>query len=219
MTVRVLLADDHPVFLEGLRIMLETVEGIEVVGVASDGAELLEQAALVEADVVVVDLDMPVLDGAAAAAELIERQPGVAVMALTMHAEEDAVLRALRAGVRGYLLKSSGPMAIARALAVVAEGGVVLSDTVGAMVARAALRTTTVGPFAQLSTRETEILDHVARGRANAEIARELFLSVKTVQNHVSAILGKLGVASRAEAIARARDAGLGTGQASGGAL
>jgi DNA-binding NarL/FixJ family response regulator len=217
MTTRVLLADDHPVFLEGLRIMLETVDGIEVVGVASNGAELLERAERVEADVAVVDLDMPVLDGAGAAAELMERQPGVAVVALTMHADEDTVLRALRAGVRGYLLKSSGPAAIARALAAVAEGDVVLSGTVGAIVARAALRTTAVRPFAQLSARETEILDHVARGRANAEIARELFLSVKTVQNHVSAILGKLGVAARAEAVARARDAGLGSGPVSGG--
>ncbi|GII57815.1 DNA-binding response regulator [Planotetraspora thailandica] len=217
MTVRVLLADDHPIFLEGLRTMLETVDGIEVVGVASNGAELLELAARIEADVAVVDLDMPVLDGAGAAAELIERQPGVAVMALTMHADEEAVLRALRAGVRGYLLKSSGPAGIARALAAVAEGDVVLSGRVGAMVARAALRTTTDRPFAQLSGRETEILDHVARGRSNPEIARALFLSVKTVQNHVSAILSKLDVSSRAEAVARARDAGLGTGPASGG--
>ncbi|WP_181448806.1 response regulator transcription factor [Nonomuraea aridisoli] len=121
------------------------------------------------------------------------------------------MLRALRAGVRGYLLKSSGPAAIARALAAVAEGDVVLSGPVGAIVARAALRTSAPGPFPQLSARETEILDHVARGSGNAQIVRELFLSVKTVQNHVSAVLGKLGVATCAEAVARARDAGLGS--------
>lgn len=209
--IRVLLADDHPVFLEGLRTMLDTVRGIEVVGVAPDGAELMRQAERVDADVVVVDLDMPVLDGAGAATELLERRPGLAVVVLTMHAGEESVLKALRSGVRGYLLKSSGPAAIARALVAVAEGDVVLSGPVGRLVAAAALRKADARPFPQLSARETEILDQIARGLANAEIARELFLSVKTVQNHVSAILGKLGVASRAEAVARARDAGLGT--------
>ena len=212
MSIRVLLADDHPVFLEGLRTMLDTVPDIEVVGAAPDGAELLRQADLVDADVAVVDLDMPVLDGAGAAAELLDRHPGLAVVVLTMHAGEESVLTALRAGVRGYLLKSSGPTAIARALAAVAEGDVVLSGPVGRLVAAAALRAAEARPFPQLSARETEVLGLIARGRANPEIARELFLSGKTVQNHVSALLGKLGVASRAEAVALARDAGLGAG-------
>jgi DNA-binding NarL/FixJ family response regulator len=215
-TVRVVLADDHPVFAEGLRMLLSTMDGIEVVGVAQDGAELLRQATDREVDVVIVDMDMPVLDGAGAAAQLLELRPHIGVLVLTMHQEEAVVVRALRAGARGYVLKSDAPDTIARAIRAVADGDTWLSGPVGDQVRNAASRAARVGALPELSVREGEVMELVAQGRHNAAIARELFLSVKTVQNHVSSIMGKLGVSSRAEAVARARDAGLGGGQAPG---
>jgi DNA-binding NarL/FixJ family response regulator len=212
MTIRILLADDHPVYLEGLRMLLDTIDGIEVVGAAADGAALVELADRVAADVAVVDLDMPGVDGATAAALLRERHPGLDVLVLTMHQEEAMVVRALRAGVRGYVLKSSGPEAIARAIRTVADGDTVLGGGIGAWARTAAARASASGPFPELSGRETEILGLVAEGLTNPQIARRLFISVKTVGNHVSNILAKLGAARRGEAIARARAAGLGTG-------
>ncbi|WP_248960661.1 response regulator transcription factor [Sphaerisporangium perillae] len=211
MTIRVLLADDHPVYMEGLRMLLGTIDGMEVVGAAVDGASLVDLADQVDADVAVVDLDMPGMDGATASALLRERHPDLDVLVLTMHEEEAMVIRALRAGVRGYVLKSAGPGAIARAIQTVAEGDTVLGGGVGTWARTAAARASATGPFPELSTRETEILDLVARGLSNPQIAQRLFISVKTVGNHLSNILTKLSAASRAEAVARARDAGLGT--------
>lgn len=206
--IRVALADDHPVFREGLQLLLETSGDIEVVGVAADGAELLELIGRVgvEVDVVVVDLDMPVLDGVDTARHLSRSHPQVGVLALTMHDEPAAVGRALDAGVRGYVLKGAGHGAIARAVRAVAEGDTVLSGSVGEAVRRRSLEPAgTVLPG--LSTRESEVLTLVARGQDNHEIARALYLSVKTVQNHVSSLLGKTGARTRAELVALARDA------------
>lgn len=210
--IRVAVADDHPVFREGLQLLLESTGDIEVVGVAADGAQLLEvvdRAAGEDGDgvdVVVVDLDMPVLDGVDAARRLSRSHPRVGILALTMHDEPATVARALDAGVRGYVLKGAGHGAIARAVRAVAEGDTVLSGAVGEAVRRGSVRDG--GPLlAGLSARESEVLDLVARGRDNHEIARTLFLSVKTVQNHVSAMLAKTGARSRAELVALARDA------------
>lgn len=211
MTIRVLLADDHPVYLEGLRMLLDTVAGLDVVGVATDGAALVALAATVPADVAVVDLDMPGLDGAEATRALLDAHPGMGVVVLTMHDEEATVVRALRVGARGYVLKSAGPDAIARAITAVAHGDTWFTGSVGERVRAVVARGPGRGPLGELSARESEVLDLVARGLDNHAIARRLFLSTKTVQNHVSAILGKLGVVGRAEAVARARDAGLGT--------
>lgn len=191
-------------------MLLDTLPEIDVAGVAADGNGLVELADRVAADVAVIDLDMPGLDGAGAAAELRERHPELRILVLTMHDDEAAVVRALRAGARGYVVKSAGPDAIARAIHAVAAGDTALSGTVGDQVRAAAGRAPATGPIPELSARETEVLDLVARGLGNQEIARRLFLSVKTVQNHVSMLLTKLDVAGRAEAVARARDAGLG---------
>ena len=216
MTVRVALADDHPVFAEGLRMLLSTIDGIDVVAVAQDGADLVRQAIEREVDVAIVDIDMPVLDGAGAAAQLLALRPQIGILVLTMHDEEAVVVRALRAGAHGYLLKSDAPDTIARAIRAVAEGNTWLSGTVGRRVRTAATRSNRQPALASLSERESEVLELVARGQHNTEIAQELFLSVKTVQNHVSSIMGKLGVTSRAEAVAKARDAGLGNPTPSG---
>jgi DNA-binding NarL/FixJ family response regulator len=213
MTIRVLLADDHPLFLDGLRLLLETA-GLDVAGTARDGRELLDLAGAVDADVAVVDLDMPGLDGLGAAALLTERHPHLAVLVLTMHDDDVSVRRALDAGARGYVLKGTGHGAVVRAVQAVADGDTVLSAGVRPAVLRGSGGEAT--PFPDLTAREREILGLVARGDGNATIARALHLSVKTVQNNVSSIFTKLGVSSRAAAVARARDAGLGDPQALG---
>jgi DNA-binding NarL/FixJ family response regulator len=207
MTIRVLLADDHPLFLDGLRLLLETA-GVQVVGCARDGAELLDLAATADADVAVVDLDMPGLDGAAVTAALTERHPELGVLVLTMHDDDRSVRRALAAGARGYVVKGAAHGSVVRAVQTVADGDTVLSGDVGRhlLTGGGASR----GVFPELTDREREILDLVARGLGNGAIAAQLHLSLKTVQNHVSNVFGKLDVTSRAEAVARARDVGLG---------
>ena len=212
MSLRVLIADDHPLFLDGLRMLLDSTPGITVVGTASDGQVLLELASSTPHDVVVVDLDMPETDGATATRMLLERAPGTAVLVLTMHADRASVDRALRAGARGYLLKGAGHGAIARAIAAVAEGDTVLGGNIGAAIVQSATGSRPTPEFPTLSAREAEVLELVARGQSNGAIAQQLFLSVKTVQNHVSTMLTKTAASSRAELVARARDAGMGRG-------
>lgn len=206
--LRVLIADDHPVFLDGLGQLLDSTPGLRVVGTAPDGERLLELARATEHDVVVVDLDMPVLDGAGATRALVDTH-GTRVLVLTMHADDASVSRALRAGAAGYVLKGAGHGAIARAVFAVAEGDVVLGGSVGASVVAAATSARPNAAFPELSAREVEVLAMVAAGRTNAQVAAELYLSVKTVQNHVSSLLSKTGSSHRAELVARARDAGI----------
>lgn len=215
--IRVIVADDHPVFREGLQILLESTGDIAVVGVAGDGREVLRLLGGddLEVDVVVLDLDMPVLDGVSTARELARLRPGLGVLALTMHDDPVTVARALEAGVRGYVLKGSGHGAIGRAVRAVAEGDTLLSGAVGDAVRQGSLRGGgTVLPglpgLPGLSVRESEVLGLVARGLDNHEVARSLYLSVKTVQNHVSVLLAKTGARSRAQLVALARDAGVG---------
>ncbi len=209
MTIRVLLADDHPLFLDGLRLLLETA-GVQVVGCARDGAELLDLAATADADVAVVDLDMPGLDGAAVTAALTERHPDLGVLVLTMHDDDRSVRRALAAGARGYVVKGAAHGSVVRAVQAVADGDTVLSGGVGRGLLTGDGPTVGAAAFPELTDREREILDLVARGLGNGAIAARLHLSLKTVQNHVSNVFGKLDVTSRAEAVARARDVGLG---------
>ncbi len=190
-------------------MLLETLPDLEVVGSATDGVELVELAAETPADVAVVDLDMPELDGASATQRLRTLHPHLKILVLTMHDEQATVIRALRAGAHGYVLKSAGPDRIGQAVRTVADGDTWFTGPVAEHVRRAATRAAP-GYLSELSAREAEVLELVARGLGNEAIARELFLSTKTVQNHVSTIMGKLSVTTRAEAVARARDAGLG---------
>ena len=208
--IRVLVADDHPLFLDGLRTLLDSSPGLEVVGAAADGEGLLRTVEVTEFDVAVVDLDMPGVDGATATRELLQMRPEAAVLVLTMHDDAASVHRALRAGARGYVLKGAAQGAIVRAIHALAEGDTVLHGSVGGQVVRAATESRPSAAFPSLSPREVEVLRLVARGLPNQEIARRLFLSVKTVQNRVSALLDKTGTRSRAELVAHARDAGLG---------
>lgn len=213
--VRVLVVDDHPLYREGLVTAMSAMPGVQVVGEAGDGHAAVEAARRLSPDVVVMDLHMPGLNGIDATRQVVAAQPSVAVLVLTMLDGDDSVFAAMRAGARGYLLKGADRGEIARAVAGVAHGEVVFSAGIASRVlaffaAGPGAATAVLDPFPGLTDREREILDLVARGLTNAEIARRLVVSDKTVRNHVSNVFTKLQVAGRAEAVARARDAGFG---------
>ena len=214
MSLTVLVADDHPVFRDGLQVTLDDSPGIDVVGAVADGQAAIEQARRTRPDVVLMDLRMPGVGGIEATARIAAELPATAIVVLTMSEDDDSVFAALRAGARGYLLKEASAEDITRAVRAVAGGEAVfgprIADRVLAFFSAAALRGAAAVPFPQLSDREREVLDLVAQGCDNQAVARRLFLSEKTVRNHVSACLHKLQVASRAEAVALARVAGLG---------
>jgi DNA-binding NarL/FixJ family response regulator len=211
-TIRVLVVDDHPLYREGLVGAIDTMPGKQVVGEAGDGAEAVRRTAELAPDVVVMDLHMPELNGVDATRAITASHPDVAVLVLTMLEGDDSVFAAVRAGAKGYLLKGADRAEIGRALDAVAHGEVVFSSSIAQRVLAffAGGRTAAATPFPELTDREREVLDLVARGLTNAEIARRLVVSDKTVRNHVSNVFAKLHVAGRAEAVARARDAGLG---------
>lgn len=213
--VRVVVADDHPVYRHGLEILLNTVDGVEVVGTAATGTEAVERCADLLPDVVIMDLNMPAMDGVTATRVIRAAQPSVAVLVLTMHDDDELVFTAVQAGAHGYLLKGADQLEIERAIRTVAEGGVIfgpaLAERISAYFAHVATqRPDTRQLLPELTARELDVLKLVARGHNNHAIAAELVLSEKTVRNHVSNIFMKLQVADRAQAIVRARDAGLG---------
>ncbi len=213
--MRVLLADDHPVFRQGLRVLLEDL-GVEVVAEAADGEQALALALEHRPDVVLMDVQMPRLTGIEATRRLVAAEPEAKVLVLTMVDDDDAVFAAVQAGALGYVLKGAGQDEISRALTAVAAGEAVY----GAGVARRLRAFFVAGagvvarPFPELSDREREVLDLMAAGLPNPEIARRLHLSDKTVRNYVSAVLARLSVSTRAEAVVRGREAGLGRGRA-----
>jgi DNA-binding NarL/FixJ family response regulator len=211
MTVRVVLADDHPMYRFGLRAVLDASPEVEVVGEASDGAELLAVVAECGPDVVLTDLSMPRLSGAAAIDELARRHPQLGVLVLTMHEDDASLFGALRAGARGYLLKGADREEIVRAVLAVAGGDAVYGGAVARRVVDALTGTGVRAPaFPELTERERQVLELLAAGLATGRIAQRLALSDKTVRNHVSAVLTKLQVPDRSAAVARAREAGLG---------
>ena len=211
--VRVVLVDDHPVFRQGMRAVLDELDDIEVVAEAAEGEEAVRVVARTAPDVVLMDLRMPGLGGIEATARITATQPGVKVLVLTMDEDDASVFAALRAGARGYLLKEADGLAVHRSVLAVASGEAVFGAGVAARVVAFFSRPASAGgalPFPDLTEREREVLTLLADGLDNAEIARRLFLSPKTVRNRVSDVLGKLRARSRAEAVALARDAGLG---------
>ncbi len=209
MTIRVLIVDDHPMFRFGLAAALGGADAIEVVGEAADGAEALRFCATREIDVVLSDIEMPGTDGLDLVAALAAKQPELPVLLLTMHDDLDGIRAALAAGARGYVLKGAGRDEIVRAIRTVHEGGVVYGAGVADRVQSLLTRTAPSEPLPGLTPRERDVLTLVARGLGNHAIAGQLHLSEKTVRNHVSNLLVKLGVATRAAAVAAARDAGL----------
>lgn len=206
MKIRVLIADDHPVFLEGLKMLLETTDGIEVVGEASDGEALVELAISTDFDVAVIDLDMPGVDGVEAAETILSRDPTALILMLTMHDDDTSLMRALRAGVRGYVLKGAAHGAIARGITAIFEGDTFLTGSAGRMVLEAAIRDGREPRIEGISPRETEVLALIAQGRSNPEIAAKLHLSMKTVQNYVSVLLAKTQSRSRPHLVVQAQE-------------
>ena len=211
MTVRVALADDHPMYRFGLRAVMDASPEVEVVGEAADGAELLALVARCAPDVVLTDLSMPNVSGAAAIDELSRRHPDIGVLVLSMHEDDASLFGALRAGARGYLLKGADREEIVRAVLAVAGGDAVYGGAVARRVAEALTGTSSrARAFPELTNREREVLDLLAAGLRTSQVARRMMLSEKTVRNHVSAVLTKLQVPDRSAAVARAREAGLG---------
>lgn len=212
--MRVVVVEDHPLYRAAVVSLAAGLPGFEVVGAYGDADAALAAAAVDSPDVVVLDLSLPGTDGISALGSFRALEPAPSVLVLTMSEDPPVLAAAVRAGARGYVVKGAEPDDIALALRSVARGLVVFGSQVsGAVMAQASGRSRT-GPaavFPELTTREADVLDLLARGRSNQEIASALFLSPKTVRNHVSAVLAKLGVATRSEAVARARDKGLGT--------
>ena len=213
MTVRLVMVDDHPLFLDGVRAALTGAGDVEVVGEAHDAATGVELVLQQLPDVVLMDLNLPDGSGVDAAARIVAAAPGSRVLMMTMSSDDDAVVAAMRAGARGYVVKGAGRSELLHAIRTVAGGGAVFSPTVADRLGRFFTGMATGSgreAFPQLTARELEVLDLMARGLENRRIARDLHLSDKTVRNHVSNVLGKLEVSDRSDAVARARAAGLG---------
>jgi DNA-binding NarL/FixJ family response regulator len=211
--IRVVIADDHPVVRDGLSALLASVPSVVVAGVAGNGREAVRAAVTLRPDVLVMDIQMPELSGVAAAGEIARTAPDVAVLMLTMFDDDDSVFAAMRAGARGYVLKGAQQDEIVRAIRSVAAGEAIF----GPGVARRVLGLVRAPPpadvpFQALTSREREVLDLIAAGVRNTEIAWRMSIAPKTVANHISAIFTKLQVADRSQAIVIARDAGLGRG-------
>ena len=206
--LRVVLADDHPMYRYGVAAVLATAAEIELVGEASDGAALVALAERVRPDVVLTDLAMPGTDGLSACRQLLARQPDLGILVLTMHADDESLVAALRAGARGYLVKGADKAELIAAIRAVADGQAVYGAAVARRIAGLFGAPGPVAPaFPDLTPREREVLDLLAQGGRNSEIARQLGMTDKTVRNHVSAILMKLQVPDRTAAAIKARDA------------
>jgi len=210
--IRVVVVDDHQIVRDGLVALLGALEGMEVVGTAADGREALHVIAETGPDVVVMDIQMPELDGIEATRRVTSRHDEVRVVMLTMNEDDDTVLSAIRAGASGYLLKGSGAEEVHNAVRAAHAGGMVFGASLAGRVAGLFAPEPRQQPpaFPELSDREREVLDLLAAGRSNDAIARELFVSNKTVRNAVSSIYGKLHAEGRADAIIKAREAGFG---------
>ena len=208
--ITTILADDHPMFREGLRFALAQTTEIVVVGEADDGREALRLAVELDPDVVIMDINMPVLDGLSATRELTSRGARSQVLVLTMYEDDENVFSALRAGARGYLLKGADAEQVVNAVRSVAGGQAVFGPALATRILRflQAPRRAPSSAFPQLSARENEVLRHLANGLTNQAIAEELFISPITVRNHVTNVLTKLHVANRREAMILAREQG-----------
>ena len=212
-TIRVLIADDHQLFRDGLKALLLSAPDTEVVGEAATGTEAIGMAAESQPDVVLMDLQMPDMDGIEATRHIVRTSPQMKVLMVTMFEDDQSVFAAMRAGARGYVLKGAKHDEMLRAIRAVSSGEAIFSASIASRMMNFFTASRAVVPpetFSDLTDREHEVLVLIARGESNAEIAESLSISVKTVRNHVSNIFNKLQVADRAQAAIRARDAGLG---------
>lgn len=214
MPIRVVIADDHPVFRDGLRVLIDATADMTLAGEAANGEAAVASVDEAQPDVILMDLKMPGLNGIEATRRLRETHPNISVVVLTMFDDDDSVFAAMRAGARGYLLKGADKDEVRLAIRAAARGEAVFGASIAHRVIGYFASPRLHRPpdlFPELTAREREVLVQIAAGRNNQLIADELFLSQKTVRNYVSSILSKLQVADRAEAIVRAREAGFGT--------
>jgi DNA-binding NarL/FixJ family response regulator len=212
-SIRVLIADDHPLFRDGMRGLLGSLPDMEVVGEASSGEQAIELARELQPDVILMDIKMPGINGIEATREILHTSPRIGVLVVTMFEDDDSVFAAMRTGARGYLLKDSSGQEVGHAIRAVASGEAIFGPGVAQRLISffsAPSPAVSLRTFPELTAREEEVLSLVAQGKSNQQIAKELFLSLKTVRNHVSNIFLKLQVADRAQAVIRAREAGLG---------
>ncbi len=212
--IRILLADDHGLFREGLIASLGSVPDTRVIGEAATGEEAIQRAAELQPDVMLMDIQMPGTNGIEATRRVVRESPHIGVVVVTMFEDDDSVFSAMRAGARGYVLKGADQEEILAVIRAVAAGEAHFGPAIARRLMNYFAAPRPADPaeaFPDLTAREREILDLIARGRNNQEIARVLYLNPKTVRNHVSNIFAKLQVADRAQAIIRAREAGLGS--------
>ena len=210
--LRVLIADDHPLFRKGMRALLTATAGTEVIGEATTGQEAIELAAALQPDVILMDLQMPGINGIEATRQILHTSPHIRILVVTLFEDDASIFSALRAGARGYILKDAKEEEMLRAIRAVGSGEAIFSPAIATRLMDFFAAPRPAAPkeiFPTLTEREREILQMIARGRTNNDIAKELALSTKTVGNYVSNIFSKLQVADRAQAIIRARDAGL----------
>jgi DNA-binding NarL/FixJ family response regulator len=215
--IRVLIADDHPLFRDGLRALLNSIPQTEVVGEAASGEEVLKQAATLRPDVILMDIQMPGLNGVDATKLILRADPAIGIIVLTMFEDDDLVFAAMRAGARGYILKGADQTEILRAIGAAVRGEALFGAPIAKRLTHffsAPRSSPSAQAFPELTEREREVLDLIAQGYSNREIAEQFVLSPRTVRNHISSIFSKLQVTDRARAIVLAREAGL--GQASG---
>src|SRR5579883_620328 len=208
--IRILIADDHPVFRYGLRMLLQAESLFEVVGEATTGQEVIDQVVVLQPDVTLMDLNMPEINGIEATRRILTLAPQMKILVLTMFDDDDSVFAAMRAGARGYILKGAEGDETVRAIHVVSSGEAIFSPAIAQRLMHyfgEQRPTTSAQAFPQLTEREREVLVLIGQGYTNNAIAEQLALSPKTIRNHVSIIFSKLQIAGRTEAIVLARDA------------
>lgn len=213
--LRVLIADDHPLFRKGMRTLLESMPDMNVVGEAATGDESIEYTDELQPDVVLMDLQMPSGGGLSAIRQIAKSSPHIRILVVTLFEDDESIFAALRAGARGYMLKDSDEDEMLRAIRAVGDGEAIFSPSIATRLREYFASSRQMIPpevFPELTEREREVLDHIANGKTNHEIANLLSISLKTVRNHVSNIFSKLQVADRAQAVIRAREAGMGKG-------
>jgi DNA-binding NarL/FixJ family response regulator len=210
--VRILIADDHTLFREGLTALFDSIPEIEIIGSVQDGEQAIQAAATLQPDVILMDLQMPGVNGIEATRRIIQTSPHIGVIVVSMFEDNDSIFAAMRAGARGYILKGADQTDMLRAIEAVARGEALFGPSIAARLVDYFNRTLQPAPqaFPELTEREREILDLIARGSSNSEIAAQLSISLKTVRNHVSNIFNKMQVTDRVQAVLRARQAGMG---------
>jgi DNA-binding NarL/FixJ family response regulator len=209
--IRVLIADDHTIFRKGVRALLNSLPNMEVVGEAEDGESVIQMANELQPDVILMDIQMPNMNGVEATRQIVNDNPDIGIIMLTMFDDDNSTFSAMRAGAKGYILKGASQAEMIRSIEGVANGQAVFGAGVAMQMVNFFANTKASDPFPELTEREHEVLKLIADGHSNSEIAEALVISPKTLRNHISNIFSKLQVSDRMQAIKRARDAGLHT--------